>query len=254
MWFMVCIMYCKFTLGSGLVCNYSSPSSVNIKQVMFHYKGLHSSEKLSTSLSLNSSAESKLGESSLTSLSSAVTLVLCTVGCCVCHRWLVNGHTCSELHTPVGGGRDSPILGVDLRRGCHWEWGSQGESNTCTWGEGCREAYLRKEWPMLRGTGLEEAEREPVPEWMAESMEMVMGALQKGEAAMSSNPPEGDISSSSKSSSSEEWSGNSWCLWSTGATVMWSKSAANQMTVLSCNTDWTFIQLSLKWIFLSNIE
>lgn len=62
---------------------------------------------------------------------------------------------------------------------------------------------------MLRGTGLEEAEREPVPEWMAESMEMVMGALQKGEAAMSSNPPEGDISSSSKSSSSEEWSGNS---------------------------------------------
>lgn len=57
---------------------------------------------------------------------------------------------------------------------------------------------------MPRGTGLEEAEREPVPEWMAESMEMVMGALQKEEAAISSTPPEGDMSSSSKSSSNEE--------------------------------------------------
>ena len=65
---------------------------------------------------------------------------------------------------------------------------------------------------MPDGTGLEEAEREPVPEWMAESMEMVMGALQKGEATMSSTPPVVDMSSSSKSSSKEEWSGRSWCL------------------------------------------
>ena len=220
MWFRFCIMYCKFSLGPWLVNNYLSPSLDNTWVVSLHYKGLHTSEKLSTNLSLNSKAESKLGESSLMDFCSAPTCVLCTLQCCEGWAGPVTTQTWPALHTPAGRGLDSPALGVKLRQGCQWG-SSQGESSTCTWGEGSRGAYLRRERPMPEGTGLEEAEREPVPEWMAESMEMVMGALQKGEAAMSSTPPEVDISSSSKSSSKEEWSGNSWCLQHSHSTITW---------------------------------
>lgn len=37
-------------------------------------------------------------------------------------------------------------------------------------------AYLSKERLSPAGMGLEELDREPVPEWMAESTEVVMGA------------------------------------------------------------------------------
>lgn len=60
------------------------------------------------------------------------------------------------------------------------------------------------------GKGLDEAEREPVAECMAESTEMVMGAERRSAASV-----RGFVaawSSSSRSSSREEWSGNSWCL------------------------------------------
>lgn len=172
--------------------------------------------QLSTNLSLklNSSAESKLDDLVWAAFCSFSCDSLWDFGCAEEH---VRGHVmcagCDSQDWLTNSwqlGWDSLILGVDLSVGSHVTCDSWGETGTCTWGKGCQGAYLSSDWPRPVGKGLDEAEREPVAECMAESTEMVMGAERRSAASV-----RGFVaawSSSSRSSSREEWSGNSWCL------------------------------------------